>query len=191
MCTHKIAATRIAILIVIALACGATAARAQTDTFTATATVKGAGGASVAAPVTIVVQKYATDAQRDALLAAVKEGGSTSARTLLAKNGSAGSIAVGSRQVAINNVYARTTGDGRLITVVTDEPIVFLGAGVPGAQARTGYEIGIALLDLTAAGSGNGELIPAANATVDERGSIVTKDYAGGDVVRLTGITRK
>jgi hypothetical protein len=191
MCTHKIAATRIGLLVVIALACGTTAARAQTDTFAATAAVKGAGGVSATAPVTIVVQKYATDQQRDALLAAVKAGGSTSARTLLAQNPAVGNIVVGSRQVAIKYAYARTTGSGRLITVVTAEPIVFLGAGVPGAQPRTGYEIGIALLDLTAAGSGSGELIPAADAMVDERGSIVTKDYDGGDVVRLTDITRK
>ena len=51
-------------------------ARAQApETLVATASVKNATGASLTVPVTASITRFATDAERDALLAAVKKGG--------------------------------------------------------------------------------------------------------------------
>ena len=53
----------------------ATLAQATPETFAATATVKRAG-ASVSAPSAVTITRYSSDAERDAVMAAVRAGGS-------------------------------------------------------------------------------------------------------------------
>jgi hypothetical protein len=160
------------------------------ETMTATATVKSAGGASASAPLTAVIDRFATDAERDALVAAVKSGGTSAARDLLAKRSDAGSIQLGARRVPIKYAYSRTTGSGRLITLITAEPVVFVGAGVPDSKPKAGYDLGLVLLDVNPSGSGQGELAPAAKVRVDAQNAIVTEDY-GADLVHLSNVAKK
>jgi hypothetical protein len=77
-----------------------------------------------------------------------------------------------------------------MVTIVTAKPLGFIGGNDPGAKAKDGYELGIALLILDASGRGDGEVSPAARVKVDANGAIVTSDYAH-EVVRLTGISKK
>src|SRR3954464_6412767 len=51
------------------------ASAASAETITATAQIKTAGGVTATAPVTISIDRFATDAERDALLAAIKTSG--------------------------------------------------------------------------------------------------------------------
>lgn len=170
--------------------CLAAAAGAQApETFTADATVKHATGGEASAKVTIVIRSFATDAERDALVAAVKQGG-TAARDLLAARPDAGSIEAGPTTTAIKYAYARTVGSGRLITAVTAEPIHFVGGDLPGAKPKTGYDLGFALLQVEGAAPGTGEMAPAAKVRVDAQNAIVTEDY-GAAVVRLSNVIRK
>src|SRR5262245_37481845 len=160
MHVHKFRAIPVGVLCLIPLTVPGAATDAP-QTITAVATVKTAGGASASAPVTVVVRQFATDAERDELKAALKDGGTASARALLAKRGDLGTVQLGARQTPIKYAYARMMGDGRLITVVTAEPLVFLGAGVPGATATSGYDLGLLMLQVADSGPGSGELVPA------------------------------
>jgi hypothetical protein len=83
----------------------------------------------------------------------------------------------------------RTTDKGRLLTIVTDTPILFLGAGVTGAKPKEGYDFAIIDLEVDAKGAGSGTLAPAAKVTVKE-GVFVVEDYAS-ELVKLTGVARK
>ena len=175
----------------VAVMCVVPSAIAQSqETLTATATLKSAGGASASAPLTAVIARFATDAERDALVAAVKSGGTSAARDLLAKRADAGSIQLGARRTPIKYAYARSTGSGRLITLVTSEPLAFIGAGVPEAKPKAGYDLGRVLLEVDASGGGKGELAPAAKVRVDAQNAIVTEDY-GAEVVRLSNVAKK
>ena len=78
---------------------------------------------------------------------------------------------------------------GRLLTIVTAEPILFLGAGLPDAAPRDGFEVAVAMLDLTG-GRLSGELVPAAKVGVDPNGALLIDDY-GATVVWLSGVTPK
>src|SRR5262249_40330386 len=98
------------------------------ERFTATAAVKGGAGGAATAPLTIVVDKFSTAAERESLLKALKEGG-TSGRDLLARRPAVGSLQIGTRSTPIKYAYAVSTGDRRLITVVTGLPIAFDDAG--------------------------------------------------------------
>jgi hypothetical protein len=165
--------------------------RAQAaETITASAQVKGAGGAAASAPVTVTVDRFSTDADRDEVMATLKKGGTTAVRDLLAKKSALGSVKVGNSTTPIKYVYARTTGDGRLITAVTGAPIAFVGAGLPNAPAKTGFDLGLVMLEVGKAGSGKGELVPATKVKVDAQGAIVTEDYSG-EVVHLSNVAGK
>ena len=48
----------------------------------------------------------------------------------------------------------RPTGSGRLLTILTDQPLLFVGAGMPGAKPKEGYDF--AVIDIEVDGSGNG-----------------------------------
>jgi hypothetical protein len=64
------------------------------------------------------------------------------------------------------------------------------GAGDANAQAKAGWDLGLVLLDLTASGSGHGELAPAAKVRVTAEGAIETEDYAA-TTVELSKVASK
>jgi hypothetical protein len=177
---------------VVLMVCLLSSARAQTpETLVATASVKNATGASLTAPLTASITRFASDAERDALLAAVKKGGTAAARQLLEKGADVGTIELSSRKTSIKYAYARTLGGGdRLITLITAQPVFFLGAGAPGAKPKEGFDLGLVLLELKASGPGKGELAPAAKVRVDAQNAIVTEDY-GAELVQLTNVVKK
>jgi hypothetical protein len=83
----------------------------------------------------------------------------------------------------------RPTDKGRLLTIVTDTPILQLGAGVPGAKPKEGYDFAIIDLQVDSKGVGEGTFAPAAKVTVKE-GVFVVEDYSG-EIVKLAGVSRK
>ena len=164
-------------------------AQARAETFTADASVVRANGTVASAKLTAVVQSFSTDTDRDTVIAAVKQGG-TAARDLLAARKDVGSIKVGTKSTAVKYAYARRVGSGRLITLVTAEPIHFVGGDLPDAKPKAGYDLGLVLLDVSGSQPGHGEVAPAAKVKVDAQNAIVTEDY-GAEVVRLSNIVRQ
>src|SRR5262245_27306859 len=158
---------RVCVLCLIPLTCAVSVAEAQGESFTAVAMAKGAKIGAGVANMTVTVNRLATDAERDALLAAVKQGGTAAARTLLRGKPDAGTLQLGSRPATIKYAYARNVGGGRLLTIITADPIVLLGSGLPDAKPTAGYDLGLVLLDIAASGPGKGELVPAAKVKVD------------------------
>lgn len=151
----------------------------------ADATFRSAGG--VTAPVTVTIDRYATDRDRDELLAALEQGSTPGAYKWLAAHGTLGTVQVGPLRTAIKYAYARSTADRRLITIVTAEPIAYVGTGLPAIKARSGFELGLVLLDTTNTGVGRGELIPATNLRLDADRAIVMTEPKG-EVILLQNI---
>jgi len=119
----------------------------------------------------------------------VRAGGLNTLHRALGSAKDAGHIQVGDRRTAIKFVGQRPMPSGRLLTIVTAEPIVFLGAGLPEAPSRDGFDVAVAMLDLTG-GKLSGELVPAAKVGVDHNGALLIDDY-GATVVWLSGATQK
>jgi hypothetical protein len=161
---------------------------ASAETFTANATIKPGGGAAVSAPLTATVTTFAGDADRKALLAALKKSGAA-ARDLLAKRPDAGSVQIAGRSTPIKYAYAYTAGADRLITIVTAEPLHFVVGAHPDTKVQAGHELGVVLIDLSSTPA-HGEVALAAKVHADAQGAIVIDDY-GDDVVRLTNVTAK
>jgi hypothetical protein len=177
---------RLAWLAVGALCVADVAAQRSPETFTATATVE-KGSARASAPVTVSITRYASEAERNTVKKAVQDGGTTGARKALSAMSDAGFIQLGDRRTPIKFAAERPTAGGRLVTILTATPILFLGAGIPGSKPEARFEVAIALLDLKDGQNGLGELAPAATIALDEGGAFVIEDY-GEAVVWLNGL---
>jgi hypothetical protein len=164
-------------------------AQSGAETFSATATVKTVGASVATAPVTIVVDRKMTQAEADSLISAFKTGGAPALRKALVGVPPTGSVRLGSGTPTPTRLtLERPTDKGRLLTIVTDTPILFLGAGVPGAKAKAGYDFAILDLEVDGTGNGSGSLAPAAKVTI-KQGIFVVEDYAS-ELVRLTAVTK-
>jgi hypothetical protein len=167
------------------------AAHPQTgaETFTATATVKTADAATASVPVTIVVDRKMSQGEADSLIAAFKTGGASGLRKALAGVPATGSVRLGTGTPAQTRLtLERPTDKGRLLTIVTDQPILFLGAGVPDAKPKEGYDFAVIDIEVDAKGIGSGTLSPAAKVTV-KQGVFAVEDYVS-ELVQLTGVSR-
>lgn len=158
------------------------AAQAAGETFTATATVQ-FGGKSAAEPVRIVINRYTTEAERVAVVEALKKGGTPAAKQEMDKLKDIGTIEVLGRTTPIKFAFPRETGTGgRIITLVTAQPIHFVKAGNPADKPKAGYDVALAFLFLDANNAGDGEIAPAAKLKMDEAGAILVDDYGGAKV---------
>ena len=174
---------------VVATALASIHAREAAETFTATATVKAAGGATANAPVTIVIDRKTSDAEAERLRAAFTKGGAPELRKALAAVKPTGSISLGASTKATTRLtLERPTDKGRLLTIVADEPVLFLGAGTAGAKPKEGYDFAILDIEVSNSGTGSGTLSPAAKVTLKE-GAFVVADYAS-ELVRLTDVRK-
>jgi hypothetical protein len=159
------------------------------ETFKATASIKTAGGVAATAPVTVTVDRMMPQPQVDGLIEAFKSGGADALRKALDGVPPTGSVRIGNAAPAVARLaLERVTDKGRLLTVVTLDPIVLLGAGVPGAKSTEGYRFGVVDLEVDASGKGAGTLSPAAKIKVHQ-GAFVVEDYAT-DLVQLKEVSK-
>ena len=159
------------------------------ETFTATASVKSAAGATATAPITIVVDRKMTQAEADTLMAAFKGGGETALRKALEGVPQTGSVRIGGGAATPARLtLERPTDKGRLVTIVTDQPRLFIGSGVPGSKPKEGYGFGVIDLVIDGSGAGSGTISPAAKVGV-KGGAFVVDDYAS-ELVRLVDVKK-
>lgn len=167
------------------------AGQAQTgpETFTATATVKTGGGATATAPVRIVIERVMPQAEADKYAAAFRKGGAAELRKALTGVKPIGSVTVGTQpSVPTRITFERRTDKGRLITIVTDAPILFLGAGAPGAKPKEGYDFAVIDIEVSDQGRGSGVMSPAAKIGLKDTAFVVS-DYSI-ELVQLKDVTK-
>lgn len=164
-------------------------ATAAAEVFTATATVKTADGKSASAPITITIDRTMAAGEAAPLVAAFKSGGAAALRKALVGVAPTGSVRVGTGKVTpARFTIERAAGGGRLLTIVTDQPLVFIGANAPGAKPKAGYDFAVVDLQVDAAGGGSGTVSPAATLKLNGD-AFVVEDYSG-EVVRLTAVKK-
>lgn len=164
------------------------AAQPAGETFSGTASVK-SPAATASSPVTIKIDRFLTEAERDKIVSVVKANDHAATRKALAAMPDIGYIDVAKTRTPIKYAYFRSTGAGRMVTVVTAQPVLHLGGNLPNAKPKEGYDLALALMILDGSDKGDGEFAPAVKLKVDENGAIVTDDY-GSEVVRLVGMSK-
>ena len=165
-------------------------AQAGAEAFTATAEVKAAGGGSASAPVTITIDRKMPQKEAETFTNAFKSGGAAALRKALMGVAPTGSVKIGAGNATPTRItIERASGRGRLLTIVTDQPLLFLGAGVPGAKPKAGYDFAIVDIEVDATGSGAGTVAPAAKIKMNGD-AFVVEDYGGNELIRLTAVKK-
>ena len=137
----------------------------------------------------IDVFKWATDAERDALLAVLKENGDSGVRAAIEKAPTAGYIwDNGSLGYSLRYAQKLTLPDrGERIIVVTDRPLGSWGREAwkaEGQAAAPGYPFTVVELRLNKQGRGEGKMSLAASVTADADAKTVTlENYAAAPVL--------
>ena len=163
--------------------------QAAAEVFTATAAVKTAGAAAATAPVTITVDRKMPQAEADSLVAAFKAGGAAALRKKLVGVAPTGSVRLGAGGDTPTRVtIERSTDDGRLLTIIADKPLAFVGAAAPDAKPKEGYDFAVIDLQIDGKGTGSGTIAPAAKIKLN-KDAFVVEDY-GGETVRLTAVKK-
>jgi hypothetical protein len=184
------------VLAVAVLALSAPLASAQAmgpkEVYNATATLKTEAGATMTAPVTLTIDRWTSDEDRDKAVMALRGGGTPAVQNLLASMADAGTLQLGKVKTPVRFARSLPVAGGKVITLVTAQPVFFVGAGVPGAQPqdKSGYNVAVVIFQVDAEGKGDtGDLAPAAKVKLDDKSGFVVEDY-GAEAVRLTGIAK-
>jgi hypothetical protein len=147
------------------------------ESFTATAQFLGEAG-SAATTLKIRIERYTPEADREAVLQALSQGGYPGFVIALRKAPVVGAIAIGGHSFNIRWARESPVTNGRAIVLVTDAPMFFVGAGSPTAKPREGFEVGVVSFQVNDSGMGYGGRLAAAARVKRGEGGIEISDYA-------------
>src|SRR5215213_9316502 len=114
--------------------------KAGPETFNARATVGSSGGRGDSY-VTIRIEQYTPESNVKTMTRALQDGGSAAFLVELRRAPVAGRFEVGGQTFTIRWARQRDTDLGRVISLVIDKPVYFVGGGVPGAKSREGFDV--------------------------------------------------
>ncbi len=158
------------------------------ESFRARATVA-AASASGGALLTINIDEYTPDRDIQAMEQALKSGGSAGFLEALRRAPAAGKLQIGNDTFTIRWARQKPTASGRVISIVTDAPVYFVGAGVPGAKPKTGYDLAVLQLKMDSTGVGEGTMAAAARVKPGGPTGVEIDDYAA-EPVKLVSVFR-
>jgi hypothetical protein len=159
------------------------------ESFTANAQFTGPGGAA-ATTLKIRVERYTPDAERDAVIGALKQGGYPAFVLALRKAPVVGTITAGGQSFNIRWARAEAIKNGRSIVLVTEKPMFFVGGGAVDAKPRQGYEVAVVSFRIDDVGMGyDGKMAAAARVKQSATGGVEIDEYAD-KLIDLKTITR-
>jgi hypothetical protein len=130
------------------------------------------------ANLSIEVDRYTADGDLQTMEKALQSGGSAAFVEALRKAPVAGRLKVQDRTFTIRWARERPVTNGRVISLVVDSPVYFVGGGVPGAKSRAGYDVAVVLLEMDSSGVGRGTIAPAARVKPGGQAGVEVEDYA-------------
>jgi hypothetical protein len=158
------------------------------ETFNAKARVATAASTGEAL-LTIDIKQYTAQRDIQAMEQALKSGGSAGFLDALRRAPVVGEVKVGPQTFSIRWARERPTERGRVISLVTDAPVYFVGAGVVGAKSRAGFDLAVLQLTMDSSGIGQGTMAAAARVKPGGPTGVEVEDY-GTEPVKLTSISR-
>ena len=161
---------------------------AAPETFNGKARVT-SGGSTGDAYFTIQIDQYTPEKELKAMEQALQTGGSGAFVQALRKAPVAGRLKVGEKTFTIRWARQKSTDKGRVISIVTDAPVYFVGAGVPDAQSKAGFDVAVAQMHIDTAGLGDGSIALAAKVKPGGENGVEIQDYAT-EPVKLVSIMK-
>jgi hypothetical protein len=158
------------------------------ETFTARAET-GGPDAKASANVTIQIDRYTEERDRTAMLEALRLGGYRGLLPVLREAPQVGHVEMAGRRVLLRWARQTPTEKGRTISVVTEQPLAFVGGAAVDAKPRTGFDLAFILMNVDAAGSGTGTMAAAARIRPGGPTGVQIDDYAEKPVT-LTAVRK-
>jgi len=158
------------------------------DVYKGNAKFTAADGQRVSVPVTISLDGTTPEADRTALVGKAKTD-PKGAKGLLAGEKQLGYIEARDHRVPIRYAYASPGDYGQIITVISDEPLGFIGGDKKSAKPKEGFDLTYAMISVDPSGNGRGEMAPACRVKFMESGAPAVEDY-GKQVVWLDDIAK-
>lgn len=154
----------------------------EPETFRAKAetTISGVAGANTL--LEIVVDRYTPEPAIQTMRAALDKGGSRGFVDALKRSPIAGHLRVGEQAFTIRWARQVPTASGRIISLVVDSPVYFVGAGLPAAKPREGFDTAVIQLTMDSAGVGEGIMAMAAKIKAGGDTGVLIEDYASEPV---------
>jgi hypothetical protein len=158
------------------------------DVYQGTVKFENAAGKEVTAKITVTLDQKMPDADRLAIVEQVKSN-PDAAKSVLAGKPQLGVIEAGDRHVPIRYAYINPLVEGENLTVISDEPMGFLGGAKSGAPSKKGFDLTYAMIWIKPSGAGSGEIGPAAKIKWMESGAPAPVRY-GNKIVWIENVTK-
>jgi hypothetical protein len=160
------------------------------ETFFAKAETRSGDSAVASVPLTVQIDRYTPDADRKRMEDALRTGGYPGFLAALRKAPVVGSVEIGARKFPVRWAKQAADGEGRVISVVTDTPIYFVGGGRPDAKPKAGYELAVLQLKMDSSGIGEGSMAAAARVKPGGTTGVQVDQYAD-QPIKLVSIRRE
>jgi hypothetical protein len=158
------------------------------EVFKGTAKFTDAQDERAAVAVTISLTGKTSDADqatlRDKAKASPKD-----AKELLAGLPELGTIEAVDRKVPIRYAYIRPAGSGQMMTLISDEPLGYVGSNKKYVKSKEGYDLTYVMVAVDGGGKGRGEMAPACKIKFMDSGAPAVEDY-GSQVVWLDDVVK-
>jgi hypothetical protein len=178
------------IVVVLAVSGSIAAQTGAPEVLVGTAEVKNAT-ASLTAVVEVRLRRMTPEFDRKTVETALREGGYPRFVTALRNAPEVGQVVLGGGAPStIRYARERVDSGNRIIVIVTDQPMYFVGGGRAVSEARKGYEVAVLEIRLDADGAGLGSMAAAARVRPDGDGGVLLDDFAEQPMT-LRGIKRK
>jgi hypothetical protein len=169
--------------------CAAVAGQAMAaDVYQGTAKFRNAEGKQIATQVTITLDRTMPEVNRRAAVEKIRSN-PDSAKSILTSYPQLGVIEANNRSVPIRFVYVSTLVDGQKITVISDEPLGFIGGTAKDAKSKKGFDLTYAMLTIANEGESKGEMGPATKVKWMESGAPAPERY-DNKIVWIENLTK-
>lgn len=145
---------------------------------TATPAGRSAAAGGVTVPMTARIDRYTPEHERTKMTDGLKYDGYKGFLNALRVAPKAGTLDVAGQTFVIRWAREVATANGRTISLVTDQPVFFVGGGRRGAKSTAGYEVAVILLTVGNDGSGDGTMAAAARVKPGGETGVRIDNYA-------------
>jgi len=157
------------------------------ENFGATARVETVGVLATAY-LRIHLDGYSKPRDRQTMVDALRTRGYDAFVTALRQAPSVGYLEIRDRRWTVRWASQQPSATGRRVVIVTDQPVMFLGAGSVEAAPREGYQLALVELQIGEAGLGEGTMAPAARIAPCPDGKTVCVDEYADRPVQLKSV---
>jgi len=163
------------------------------ETFQVTAAIDPPGNNTgvISVPFVIHLDRFTLDRIRTQMTDGLKYGGYPGFVRALRNSPKVGYLEAGGQRFDIRWARQEPAANGRRITLVTDQPVYFMGQGRRGAKSTAGFEVAVIELNLDGAGRGDGSMAMAARVKPKDVTGIQIEDYHEAPAKLVVGGGRK